>query len=60
MVYVARGKFNFRDFSRRINQLTSILIVPLPTDGTVHQSQPWGVQRLLGLITGFFNFFVML
>ncbi|XP_052562635.1 uncharacterized protein LOC120429939 [Culex pipiens pallens] len=34
-------------------------MVYVARDGTVHQSQPWGVQRLLGLITGFFNFFVM-
>ncbi|XP_055587942.1 glycine-rich selenoprotein-like [Uranotaenia lowii] len=34
-------------------------MVYVARDGTVHQSPPWSLQRLLGLITGFFNFIVM-
>ncbi|XP_052864696.1 glycine-rich selenoprotein-like [Anopheles cruzii] len=34
-------------------------MVYISRNGTVRESQPWGVDRIKGLIMGFFNFILM-
>uniref|UniRef100_A0A2M4C4V3 Putative selenoprotein g aedes aegypti selenoprotein g n=1 Tax=Anopheles marajoara TaxID=58244 RepID=A0A2M4C4V3_9DIPT len=34
-------------------------MVYIGRDGVVRASQPWGIERIKGIITGFFNFLLM-